>query len=271
MGCFDFIVKALVIGLFISFLGFQSCSSNEEPETEAVENVSSESDLTNAIPFQEKELIYAWVDKLSVRDTPSLKGKLIASLKTDDALEVTGEKSEQTEIIVLRGMVYNEPWINVTMPDGSNGWVYGGAVKHKDESKGNELITNQKFDFPYFGKYNLTSWEKSTAKDESGGDAEIETTVYKKDNQTLEVSIVEVGEYGYSRYYTLKDENGKVLKERAFNFSADIKEMTETVKDFTTSTLYERKQKIGVHYAQLNAKPVMVNGSWNKSELKEET
>ncbi len=52
-------------------------------------------------------------------------------------------------------------WYKVRTSDGKEGWVFGGAVKQENEIKGNDIITKEKFDFPYFGKFDLSSWSKT--------------------------------------------------------------------------------------------------------------
>ncbi|MFT7453137.1 MAG: hypothetical protein ACI9VN_003874, partial [Patescibacteria group bacterium] len=107
---------------------------------------------------------------------------------------------------------------------------------------------------------------------EGGGDAEIITMIYKKGNQTLEISYVDVGDYGYGRTYKLRGAGNEMLKEREFHFSADpeMRELKETVKDFTKdpNVQYSRTQKIKKHSSQLNALPLMVDGTWMESKIK---
>lgn len=98
------------------------------------------------------------------------------------------------------------------------------------------------------------------------------TTTCKKGNQVLEISIVDVGDYGYSQAYRLMGtEDGELLKERELMFSVDtdMRELRETVKDFTTQPRkqYTRSQKFKKHHSQLNALPMMVNGVWEESTI----
>ena len=114
--------------------------------------------------LQTKDLLYAWVDKLNIRDTPKLEGKTIASVDNQEALEFTGEKSRQSETIVLRGVAYDEPSLKVITSDQKEGWVFGGAVKRKGEDKGNGLMTETDFDLPYFGRFDLKDWTRQPSK-----------------------------------------------------------------------------------------------------------
>ncbi|MCP3930281.1 MAG: SH3 domain-containing protein [Bacteroidetes bacterium] len=222
-------------------------------------------------PLKSKDLLYAWVDKLNIREKPGTSGKVVTTVQSDDALEFTGEKTDETETIVLRAVAYDEPWLKVITPDKKEGWVFGGAVKRKEETKGNGIIDDKKFDFPYFGSFNLKDWKKQSTKDESGGDAEILTTTYKKGDQILEISHIDVGDYGYGRTYKFMDIFGKTFRERELNFIADAeyRELREVVKDYASDPQkqYVRTQKFKKHSSQLNALPLMVNGHWTTSAI----
>jgi hypothetical protein len=233
------------------------------------ENTKSISATRNII--QPKDLVYTWVDKLNVRDAPNLNGKTITTIQTEDAIEFTGIKSDKSETIVLRGVAYNEPWLKIVTADGKEGWVFGGAIKYETEKKGNAPIDDTKFDFPNFGSFDLSEWKNEGTKDESGGDAEIKTTTYSKNGQTIEVSKVDVGEYGYGSVHKLYDSNLRLLKQRDFNFMTDanFREIVEIVKDYTATPpkQYMRSQKLTKHYLQLNAYPLLANGQWKVSDL----
>ena len=220
-----------------------------------------------------RDLVYNWVDDLTIRKAPGSTGEKITVVPRETPLEFTGEQSETTESIVLRGVCYDEPWLKVIAPDKTEGWVFGGAVKRKGEEKGNAILTDEVFEFPHFGSFNLREWEKGATKDESGGDAEIATTTYKKGNQVLEISRVDVGDYGYGRTYKLMDANNNILKERELNFSADaeMRELREVVKDYSTKPgkQYTRTQSLKKHHSQLNAWPLMVNGDWTEGSIEE--
>lgn len=266
------------LGVFIFIaLFFVACQSNDEVKEDntnptSVEESAEDNQELVAIPFEANDLVYTWVDQLNIRDQPNLKGKTVASVQSRQALEFTGEKSENNDIVVLRGKAYDEPWLKVITEDKTEGWVFGGAVKHEGEKKGNNVISDLKFDFPYFGKFDLSDWKKVDTDDESGGDAEISTMTFEKDNLIIEFSASEMGDYGYARYYTLKDQAGETLKEREFRLSndSDPRELTETVKDYTSSTPMEYTciQKLRRNNSGLNANPIMANAIWSKSEIK---
>ena len=245
-----------------------SSNSSEEKtgkvEVEAPVDYKSSQPLTN---LKTKDLIFSWVDKLNVRDNASLNGKAIASVDSDAALEFTGVKSGDIETIVLRGVAYEDLWYKIVTADGKEGWVFGGAVKRQDESKGNVSITDTKFAFPYFGDFDLSTWKNLGTKTE-GEEVDYKITSYQKGNRILERTSADMGEMYYGYDYKLKDTDGKIIKERNFNFNGDGRMLEEKVKDYSTNSEYTRKQTLKKHWYQLNAKPLMVNGNWTKSTLK---
>ncbi len=261
----------------ITFLLFTMACQNSQAPAETATNEDSETETNTPKPKEQttsdselnKKLVYAWVDKLNIRNEPGSKGKAITEVKSETPLELTGAKSDKNDVIVLRGVAYDEPWLKVITPDKKEGWVYGGAVKREGEQKGNDIVDDNNFDFPHFGKFNLDEWKKQSTEDESGGDADITTTTYVKGKQKMKVTIANVGDYGYSRTYSLTDDNNNKLKEREFEFTADAesRKLIETVKDYTSNPpiTYTRSQKMEKHYMQLNAWPLMVNGPWSES------
>lgn len=220
--------------------------------------------VTPAEPAE--EILYTWVDGLNVRDQPSTKGTTVARVKPNEPLTFTGERSSKPETIVLRGVAYHEPWLKITTADRKDGWVYGGAVKRKDQLKGNASLSDTKFEFPVFGYYDLSKWEEIGNTDAgTGGDAESETITYRSEDQMLKITKTEVGDYGYSNTYELLDKAGNTLKERSFDFGTDPElKITETVIDYTDipAKKYTRAQVLDKHFMMLNARPEMVRGNW---------
>jgi hypothetical protein len=251
-----------------------SCTTNDKTETTETEETTTPTPAPpeNMNSLSANEDVYAWVNNLNIREKPEMGSKVVATAIEQEALEFTGDKSAAPETIVLRGMAYAEPWLKVKTKDGTAGWVFGGAVKRKDETKGNDPISDDRFFYPLFGRFDLADWKKISDLDESGGDAEIITASYQKGGRVLEISRVDVGEYGYSSSYKLIDREGNVLRTRSFEFVGDgLNELNETVNDYTTNPpkKYIRTQKLNKHYMQLNGRPVMANGAWVESAADE--
>ncbi|EDP97784.1 SH3 domain-containing protein [Kordia algicida OT-1] len=243
---------------------------SKKTNNEAITDTSETTETTN-----EYDTYYVWVDNINVRDIASTKGKIVGTYKGID-LEFTGNKSDVKSEIVLRSVVYNNHWLEVTTNDGKKGWIFGGAVKNEGDDAANDIITSEKFDFPHFGAYDVTSWSDLGITRSEGGDAETVTSSYMKNGNIIEIKKTEVGEYGYNHRYTLKDTQKNILKERIFTFTVNLEnddkrimELTETVNDFTTNIQYTRSQQIHKHFMQLNARPLMVNGTWKTTPLKQ--
>lgn len=265
----------LNILIFATLTVFTSCGQKEAtPAKESLAETVTTSEKTDPSPEKttlkqlgSNDLLYAWVDKLNIREAPNAKGKIIAEAASGEALTFTGERSPKSEEIVLRGVVYDEPWLQVTTAGNETGWVFGGAVKRKDEKKGNAVITNDKFDYPRFGLVDLTTWKKLGTKTE-GEEVDYTITTYEKGGQLIEITDSDMGDYHYGKTITIMDNQKKVLKTRKFSFTADteFRELSETVEDYTAepATVFSRKQRIKTHFQGLNARPQMVNGEWTK-------
>lgn len=225
---------------------------------------------------KEYDTYYVWVDNINVRDVANTKGKIVGTYTNSD-LKFTGNKSDTKDEIVLRSVMYNSPWLEVTTNDGKKGWIFGGAVKKEGDDSANDIITKDKFNFPHFGSFDLKSWSDLGITRSESGDAATVTSSYMKGDKIIEIEKTEVGEYGYYNTYRLMDSKRKLLKERKFSFTAAVSEndrvmeLTETVNDYTTNKQYTRNQKVNKHFVSLNARPQMVNGSWKITPLESET
>ena len=247
-----------------------------EGETEIDQDTSSYS-ITEKEQLPGKNLVYSWVDKLNIRNQASIKGKVLTSVNSADALELTKAKSEKMQTIVLRGVAYQDYWYQVRTLDGQAGWVFGGAVKQKNEQKGNAVLTKEKFDFPYFGAFDLSEWKK--LKDEDVGSEEVDGTLttYQKGGKRLEIEQWSMGEMGFGYRHVLVDTDASnpILKERSISFSPGFDQantITELVKDFTQNppVQYSRVQEINVSLYDLKPFPLMVLGTWKEEMVPEE-
>jgi hypothetical protein len=117
---------------YIFLLFIIACSGN--PTTES--NNESESASTEVIPnakvIDNKEpLVFTTnIDNLRLRDQPGTEGKELVRLPLGTKVFDTGEISEFTTPLKLRGISFDEPWIKVTTEQGVSGWIYGGALNY---------------------------------------------------------------------------------------------------------------------------------------------
>lgn len=217
------------------------------------------------------KVVYAWVDKLNIRATPARSGEVVTTVDTGTPLSISGEKSEKAELIVLRGVAYEEPWLEVITPEGLTGWVFGGAVRQPEEEKGNAPITETSFNFPYFGQFDLDSWEQLSRRDIEAGDAFGTEATYRQGSRLLEIRRTQTSEYGYQYSYTLREgKDQQLVKRRVLSFDAtDGHILTETVDNFLSEPplRQERTQLIGQHFSRLNARPEMARGAWTTYPL----
>lgn len=236
---------------------------------------SSNNNATNdPSKVAQEKTVYSWVDELNIRDQPNTKGKVIAAIESDHALELTETKSGKMETIVLRGVAYQDYWYQVRTSDGKEGWAFGGALKQKNEQKGNAILTTEKFSFPNFGDFDLSDWKSIQADKFGGGDVEGSTQYYQKGDKILEISASDMGEYGYGFSQKLMDSNKKILKERDFRFGPTEEpngksKITVEVKDYTQTPpkKYSRVQKVAASRYDLKPKPVMASGNWQTGSL----
>ncbi len=114
--------------LSLSLLALFSCG------TEVTDNGNDDTAITqdpvdNVTVVDEKPLSFTvGLDHLRLRDIPGEKGKEIGMLNQGDVVEETGEVSDFTTRIKLRGIWYDEPWVKVRTKDNQEGWVFAGGL-----------------------------------------------------------------------------------------------------------------------------------------------
>ncbi|OAV44668.1 SH3 domain-containing protein [Lewinella sp. 4G2] len=261
---------------FLFLFGFvlllSACGGNEEVATVDPAPVQPTDSAPAAAPASKGRIV--WVDGLSLRESPSLTAKRVAKMKNGEVVKLTGQKSDENENAVLRGVLYSEPWYELTTEDGKQGWAHGGGLKGNREVKGNRPLTDTKFNFPYFGEFDLSGWKKTGPTSTSAGDFDYTTTTYVGDGQRLSITTTgtESGsEYGYNFDYLLQNSRGDTLKTRYFSYNNDIREIEEVVVDYMGAepTQHRRTQSVSTAYQQLKGYPLMARGEWKSQPLSE--
>lgn len=210
---------------------------------------------------------YAWVNDLNVRAEPRAAAAIVTKVQPTDELKLTGKNSGAAEPIVLRGILFEEPWLEVALPDGQTGWVYGGAVRGADEVKGGAPLTSTTFNYPAFGNFDLSQWETLKKVELPGEDVMTVQRSYGRDDRTLVVEEYH-SEYGMGSSMTLRGGGGYLLKERVFKYDNLAETITESVTDHSgdVPVTYLRERPAPGPYQQLNAEPRMLTGNWTKKE-----
>ncbi|MEO0628323.1 MAG: SH3 domain-containing protein [Bacteroidota bacterium] len=269
-------MRFIVILISVLSLLMSGCGNEQEMSDasgggtsgDAVEERARTEDSTTpeASSGSDVKALYTWVDRLNLRSQANTNSDVVTTLNSDTPLQPTGNQTAESDAIVLRGVLYEEPWLEVSTPDGKTGWVFGGAVKAEDELKGNDPISDTQFNFPIFGDYDLGEWT-SMGVDQGDGEGDFDQLTRQYSNGQLRLTIdTYEGEYGYGYDYRLLNENGQLLKQRSFDFSnmAEPIEMTEEVIDYRDDPAmrYYRQQSSPIPYQQLNARPMIVNNDW---------
>ncbi|MFK8161995.1 MAG: SH3 domain-containing protein [Lewinella sp.] len=267
------LLKATLICLALTLY---ACGGNEPVVTETTstpeEKTPKPAEFAPKPPpagsYSAGDVLYPWVDQLNVREAPNTAAKRVGKALRGQPVTLSGEKTDNKETIVLRGVAYDDHWLKVTTKEKIEGWVFAGALKREVELKGNTTNSDTRFSYPVFGDYDLSKWEKTSETDDGGGDAESITTTYKKDDQLLKINRTDVGEYGYYSTFILTNTKGDLLKSRNFNFEVDPELLIrETVIDYLSMKEYVRSQPMSKHFMQLNERPQMVTGEWTITEL----
>lgn len=98
---------------------------------EAIETASS---AEKSSPTTEPLVFTTNLDNLRLRDQPGKDGKELARLSIGTKVYDTGEVSEFTTPLKLRGVNFDEPWIKIKTAQGISGWIYGGGLSFNLEA-----------------------------------------------------------------------------------------------------------------------------------------
>lgn len=137
----------LIFLCFLVLFGCKSESSTEQNSETTNSNADANSDDIKATK------LHVGLDHLRLRASPGEDGEEIAFLEKETVLYETGEVSDFTSRIKLRGIWFDEPWIKVKTDKGVEGWVYGGAVNF--EMQNPTKLANQLLEIrlnSFFGK-----------------------------------------------------------------------------------------------------------------------
>ncbi len=121
-------MKWSVLLIFLTFCSW-SCKNTNSQQTPATELSVTDTVAQEEPKMPVRPTVYAWVDRLRLRESPDVKSKVMAEVAEGTALESLEERTDFTTEITLRGQVFNAPWLRVRTPDGIPAWVFSGAIR----------------------------------------------------------------------------------------------------------------------------------------------
>ena len=266
--------QSLLWGAFALLLTLVACGGDTAtPNAAATESAATSDASAEAVtptPAADEPL-YAWVDNLNLRDAPSSSGKVIAKVPSGTTLTPTGRTSPPVESIVLRGGLYEEPWVEVRHAGDVVGWVFGGAVQRGGERKSAAVQRAGVIDYDKLGRFDLSEWRK--VSEDKIGEVEMDgvTVTYRKGDNQLELTESSIGEFYSGNEQRLLTSGGTLLRERRFSWTADHTggRLEETVTVYTgeSPVRYERKQTTQRHFSEFDKQPNRVVGAWREVEI----
>ena len=108
--------------------------------------------ISNPTPEEEKNIadkpvtLTVNLDKLRIRDKAGLDGKELAVLQKGTQLSHLGGVSDFRTKVKLRGIPYDEPWLQVQTKEGIEGWIFAGGISFgsNDSSKLSETLLDSR-------------------------------------------------------------------------------------------------------------------------------
>jgi hypothetical protein len=117
----------LLLFFSVSLLCLFSCGG-EASDSDSGNGTDQDTTSTLTIIKEQPLSFTVALDYLRLRDAPGEKGTEVGMLNEGDIVEETGEVSDFTTRIQLRGVWYDEPWVKVRTTDGKEGWVFAGGL-----------------------------------------------------------------------------------------------------------------------------------------------
>jgi SH3-like domain-containing protein len=112
-----------VLALCLALCSFWACGGKQQAAG------TQDSTATTVAPTESKE---KWMvlkyDDMRLRDAPSKAGAVLATYKEGAQVLDLGERSDNEEVVELRGEQIKAKWMKVRGADGKEGWIFGGAL-----------------------------------------------------------------------------------------------------------------------------------------------
>lgn len=91
------------------------------------------------IDVKDSLVLVTTIDDVRIRNKAGENGKEIKRINKSTTLYYLNEISDFTTKVTIQGIQFNDPWLKVQLPDGTQGWVYAGYVKFDTKNKGKAL------------------------------------------------------------------------------------------------------------------------------------
>jgi len=112
--------------IFLIACGGDKAGTSETTVADSSTTVENETTESKAAPL----IFTTNLDNLRLRDQPGTDGKEIARLPLGTKVYDTGEVSDFTTPLKLRGVKFDEPWIKIKTAQDLSGWIYGGGLSY---------------------------------------------------------------------------------------------------------------------------------------------
>jgi len=91
------------------------------------------------IDIKDSLVLVTTTEDVRIRSKAGENGKEIKRIGKSTTLYYLNEISDFTTEVAIQGIQFNEPWLKVQLPDGTQGWIYAGYVKFDTKAKGSDL------------------------------------------------------------------------------------------------------------------------------------
>jgi len=115
-----------LVVIFPIFFACNPSSEENKAPAESAEVINKPKPLPKQLP--ELSIMTTSVDNLRLRESPGSDGKELMRLPEKSVVIPSGNKTDLKQQVSLRGLSYNEPWIEVKIDENITGWLYGGAI-----------------------------------------------------------------------------------------------------------------------------------------------
>lgn len=120
------------------------------------------SSLTDSLDSTKQLPMFVWAENARVRETPDLEGKLITELKGGEKVMLTGETSTNKTKVKLRGVDFEDVWVEIELTDGKTGWIFKSMLTD-DENKAQAMNDFMMLPGSHVGRVKLDATREDVA------------------------------------------------------------------------------------------------------------